>query len=401
MMSKKDLEIYVHIPFCARKCAYCDFLSFPGNMLMQQEYVDKLIEEIYCQSGAFHEYQVISVFMGGGTPSILDGSVILAVMTAIKECFDVHKDAEVTIEANPGTVTMEKLNAYRRAGVNRVSIGLQSADDRELRALGRIHTYDEFLKSYQRILMSGISNINVDLMSALPGQTLESWKNTLKKVVMLKPEHISAYSLIIEEGTPYYERYGKRRRYLLSKEYEYVADLPDLPDEDTEREMYYLTNSYLKEMGYMRYEISNYSKPGRECRHNIGYWTGTQYLGIGLGASSYIDGCRFHNESDFDTYVRAHLTDPEQFARVLRQDREYLTAMDKMEETMFLGLRLMCGVSQKSFTDCLGRNIWDVYGDKIRKLIEAGLLVSEGGFIRLTDKGIDVSNVVLSEFLFD
>lgn len=197
MMNKKNLEIYVHIPFCARKCAYCDFLSFPGNQQMQREYTEKLIEEIKCQSAKVKEYQVISVFIGGGTPSILGIEDMTAILRSLKEEFEILTDAEITMEVNPGTVTAESLSGYREAGINRISMGLQSADDKELRYLGRIHTYDEFLKSYQRVRMAGFDNVNVDLISAIPGQTLESWKNTLKKVTMLKPEHISAYSLIV------------------------------------------------------------------------------------------------------------------------------------------------------------------------------------------------------------
>ncbi len=218
-------------------------------------------------------------------------------MGALKEHYDIAPDAEVTIEVNPGTVKMEGLAAYREAGINRVSMGLQSADDTELRYLGRIHTYDEFLKSFQRVRMAGFTNVNVDLISAIPGQTPESWRNTLKKTAMLKPEHISAYSLIVEEGTPFYDRYGghvEMESYEMSQEERRrLMALPDLPDEDTEREMYYMTRNCLGEQGYERYEISNYARPGFECRHNVGYWTGTGYLGLGLGASSYLEGLPF------------------------------------------------------------------------------------------------------------
>ncbi|HBC98133.1 MAG TPA: coproporphyrinogen III oxidase, partial [Lachnoclostridium sp.] len=349
MMNKKNLEIYVHIPFCTRKCAYCDFLSFPGNQQAQREYTKKLIEEIKCQSAKVKEYQVISVFIGGGTPSILGIDDMAAVLNSLREEFEILPEAEITMEVNPGTVTAEALSCYREAGVNRISIGLQSADDKELRYLGRIHTYDEFLKSYQRVRMAGFDNVNVDLISAIPGQTLESWKNTLKKVTMLKPEHLSAYSLIVERGTPYFDRYGGQvnmeNQCLTLEERNSLMSLPELPDEDTEREMYYLTQEFLNEQGYERYEISNYSKNGYECRHNIGYWTGVEYLGLGLGAASYINGCRFHNTPVFDEYCSARLDQEEAFQRVLRQEFEQLTIEDKMEEYMFLGLRLMKGVS--------------------------------------------------------
>jgi putative oxygen-independent coproporphyrinogen III oxidase len=364
MMNKKNLEIYVHIPFCARKCAYCDFLSFPGNQQMQREYTEKLIEEIKCQSAKVKEYQVISVFIGGGTPSILGIEDMTAILRSLKEEFEILTDAEITMEVNPGTVTAESFPATGEAGINRISMGLQSADDKELRYLGRIHTYDEFLKSYQRVRMAGFDNVNVDLISAIPGQTLESWKNTLKKVTMLKPEHISAYSLIVEQGTPYYGRYKEdvKNNSLKPEEGYCLKSLPDLPDEDTEREMYYLTREFLAEQGYERYEISNYSKKGCECRHNIGYWTGVEYLGLGLGASSYLNGCRFHNTPVFNEYCSARLDQEEAFQKALRQEFEQLTIEEKMEEYMFLGLRLMKGVSAHEFVSNFGHNIRNVYG---------------------------------------
>lgn len=405
MMNKKKLEIYVHIPFCAKKCAYCDFLSFPGNMRMRREYTDKLLEEIRIQSSFVREYQVDTIFLGGGTPSVLDVSDITAIMGALKEHYDIAPDAEITIEVNPGTVKMEGLVAYREAGINRVSMGLQSADDTELRYLGRIHTYDEFLKSFQRVRMAGFTNVNVDLISAIPGQTPESWRNTLKKTAMLKPEHISAYSLIVEEGTPFYDRYGghvEMESYEMSpEERRRLMALPDLPDEDTEREMYYMTRNCLAEQGYERYEISNYARSGFECRHNVGYWTGTGYLGLGLGASSYLEGCRFHNTSDFQSYVSAHFDDEAEFCQALRQDMEQLSVKSKMEEFMFLGLRLTRGVSAEGFITRFGQSIRNVYGGVIDKLEREGLLEHKNGYYHLTERGLDLSNYAMSLFLLD
>ena len=405
MMNKKKLEIYVHIPFCAKKCAYCDFLSFPGNMRMRREYTDKLLEEIRIQSSFVREYQVDTIFLGGGTPSVRDVTDITAIMGTLKEHYDIAPDAEITIEVNPGTVKMEGLVAYREAGINRVSMGLQSADDTELRYLGRIHTYDEFLKSFQRVRMAGFTNVNVDLISAIPGQTPESWRNTLKKTAMLKPEHISAYSLIVEEGTPFYDRYGghvEMESYEMSpEERRRLMALPDLPDEDTEREMYYMTRNCLAEQGYERYEISNYARPGFECRHNVGYWTGTGYLGLGLGASSYLEGCRFHNTSDFQSYVSAHLDDEAEFCQALRQDMEQLSVKSKMEEFMFLGLRLTRGVSVEGFITRFGQSIRNVYGGVIDKLEREGLLEHKNGYYRLTERGLDLSNYAMSLFLLD
>ncbi|GLC80182.1 coproporphyrinogen III oxidase [Lacrimispora brassicae] len=393
----------MHVPFCARKCAYCDFLSFPGNRQMQREYTEKLVEEIKFQSAEVKEYQVISVFIGGGTPSILSIEDMTAVLHALANGFEILADAEITMEVNPGTVTAESLVCYREAGVNRISMGLQSADDKELGYLGRIHTYDEFLKSYQRVRMAGFDNVNVDLISAIPGQTVESWKNTLKKVTMLKPEHISSYSLIVEEGTPYFDRYGehgKMENYSLTQEERHcLKSLPDLPDEDAEREMYYMTRDFLKEQGYERYEISNYSKKGYECRHNIGYWTGMEYLGLGLGASSYLNGCRFHNTSAYNEYCSARLDQEEVFQEVLRQELERLTIEEKMEEYMFLGLRLTQGISAQGFVSSFGHNIRNVYGPVLDSMGKDGLMEYDNGYYRLTSRGIDISNYVMSQFL--
>lgn len=403
MMNKKYLELYVHIPFCLRKCAYCDFLSFPADAKTKQSYTEKLIEEIRCQSARTKEYQVVSVFIGGGTPSILDAEDMTRVLKALSEGFRILPGAEITLEANPGTLNPDSLQAYRLAGVNRISLGLQSADDRELRYLGRIHTYDEFLKSYERVRRAGFSNVNVDLISAIPGQTLESWKNTLKKVVMLKPEHISAYSLIVEEGTPYFERFGNQDGgvSLTPKERQSLMALPELPDEETEREMYYLTRDFLREQGYERYEISNYSRKGYECIHNIGYWTGTEYLGLGLGASSYLEGCRFHNTPDMSAYQQANLDQEEEFQAVLRQEFYRLTTKEKMEEYMFLGLRLTQGISAHGFVSSFGQNLRNVYGNILDELVREGLMIFEEGYYRLTDRGIDISNYVMAQFLQD
>lgn len=414
-MNKRELELYIHIPFCASKCSYCDFLSFAAPERVYREYMDKLIEEICGQGPNFQEYRVSTIFVGGGTPSILPADLIMELFATLSENFDIALDAEVTLEANPGTLTMEKLEVYRQSGINRLSIGLQSADDKELKYLGRIHSYDSFLKSYQRARQAGFKNINVDLMSALPGQDVHSWKTTLKKVMMLKPEHISAYSLIIEEGTPFFERFGEPecKKGLLSggqqensKKPETASEvaaraavmtLPDLPDEDTDREMYHLTKEMMAAQGYERYEISNYAKKGYECRHNTGYWTGVEYLGLGLGASSYTYGYRYHNTEDLQEYLSLNLYEGGAAAR----DIEELSLEDKMEEFMFVGLRMMKGVSGSEFLERFGLNMWNVYGDVLKKLEQQGLIEVEAPMVRLTERGIDVSNVVLSEFLID
>ena len=404
-MNKRELELYIHIPFCARKCAYCDFLSFAAPERVYRDYMDKLMEEISGQGPNFQEYRVSTIFVGGGTPSLLPADLIMELFATLHENFDISLDAEITMEANPGTLTMEKLEVYRQSGVNRLSIGLQSADDKELKYLGRIHSYDSFLKSYQRARQAGFQNINIDLMSALPGQDVHSWKNTLKKVMMLRPEHISAYSLIIEEGTLFYERFGEPQGSCACGAQTAaevaaraaVMTLPDLPDEDTDREMYHLTREMMAAHGYERYEISNYAKKGYECRHNTGYWTGVEYLGLGLGASSYTYGYRYHNTEDLQEYLSLNLYEGGAAAR----DIEELTLEDKMEEFMFVGLRMMKGVSGSEFLDRFGQNMWNVYGDALKKLEKQGLIEVEAPVVRLTELGIDVSNVVLSEFLLD
>ena len=404
-MNKRELELYIHIPFCARKWAYCDFVSFAAPERVYRDYMDKLMEEICGQGPNFQEYRVSTIFVGGGTPSLLPADLIMELFATLHENFDISLDAEITMEANPGTLTMEKLEVYRQSGVNRLSIGLQSADDKELKYLGRIHSYDSFLKSYQRARQAGFQNINIDLMSALPGQDVHSWKNTLKKVMMLRPEHISAYSLIIEEGTLFYERFGEPQGSCACGAQTAaevaaraaVMTLPDLPDEDTDREMYHLTREMMAAHGYERYEISNYAKKGYECRHNTGYWTGVEYLGLGLGASSYTYGYRYHNTEDLQEYLSLNLYEGGAAAR----DIEELTLEDKMEEFMFVGLRMMKGVSGSEFLDRFGQNMWNVYGDALKKLEKQGLIEVEAPVVRLTELGIDVSNVVLSEFLLD
>lgn len=391
MMNNNELELYIHIPFCARKCAYCDFLSFAAPERVWRDYVNQLIEEIYGQSACFQDRVVTTIFLGGGTPSILPAELISQIFAALQECFVIDEKAEITIEANPGTLTMEKLEIYRQSGINRLSLGLQSADDQELRLLGRIHTYDDFLKSYQRARQAGFDNINIDLMSALPGQDVHSWKSTLRKVMMLRPEHISAYSLIIEEGTPFYERYGEEA---CGGE---QSLWPSLPDEDTDREMYHLTKEMMAAQGYERYEISNYAKPGYECRHNTGYWTGVDYLGLGLGASSYISGYRYRNVSDMEEYLSLKLQNAGEAAREIQE----LSLKDRMEEFMFLGLRMTKGVSGSEFLERFGQNMWNVYGSALKKLREQKLIETEMPRVRLTELGMDVSNRVFQEFLID
>ena len=392
MCEKKELELYVHIPFCVRKCAYCDFLSAPADTQERTLYIDALTEEIRARKNDFNAYRVSTIFLGGGTPSILEGDDSARIFRALQENFDISDDAEITMEVNPGTVTEEKAASWRKSGVNRLSIGLQSADDRELKMLGRIHTYREFLDTWKIVREAGFENVNVDLISAIPGQNLRSWSETLRKAADLGTEHISAYSLIVEEGTPFYERYGDGS----GEDEDKGNHLPPLPDEDTEREIYKATEKILAEYGYHRYEISNYAKTGYECRHNLGYWERKEYLGLGLGASSLLSECRFHNTADMGKYLRLY----ENAGTDICEDIEHLSVEDQMEEFMFLGLRKTVGISVDDFRKAFGKEIREVYGEQMRKLEEQRLIEYSGNRVRLTERGTDISNYVFSEFMF-
>lgn len=375
------MELYLHMPFCVRKCAYCDFLSFPTDQETQNLYTRRLREDIDAMGKKYGDIPVDTIFIGGGTPSVPDSALIVGIMEHVRKAFHVAEGAEISMEANPGTVTREKLTDYRRAGINRLSFGLQSANDRELKLLGRIHTWAEFLESFHLARECGFTNLNIDLMSALPGQTRESWKDTLKRVTDLNPEHISAYSLIIEDGTPFGEKYGSEEGRKL------------LPDEDSEREMYHETKRFLRDCGYERYEISNYAKPGRACRHNIGYWTGLPYLGLGLGASSYMDGCRFAVNSDMKQYLEEK---PGMFT-----DVEKLTKKDMEEEFFYVGLRMTAGVSLPEFERRFGVSAKDVYPGLMEMFVEEKAAVFQGDRFVLTDYGLDVSNYIMAQFLQD
>ena len=378
---KKELELYLHIPFCVSKCKYCDFLSAPSGEEQRQIYVERLCRRIRYWSDVIHNYgyEIVSIFVGGGTPSILTEAQITQVFEAVYESFPIREDAEITLEMNPGTDVKDKLPVYRKLGINRLSMGLQSADNKELKCLGRIHTYEDFRQVYQWAREAGFTNVNVDLMSAIPGQTLESYVDTLRKVADLEPEHISAYSLIIEEGTPFCERYGEGRH------------AEELPDEDTERQMYVRTREILEDYGYHRYEISNYAKDGYECRHNLGYWDRKEYLGLGAGASSLMDHIRWKDPDHIGPSTGLVLEEREDFTRLSRKD--------EMEEFMFLGLRKIKGVSEQDFYKSFKVSMDEEYKDNIENLIKEGLLVREEDRIRLTDRGIDLSNYALSQFL--
>lgn len=421
----KELSLYVHIPFCVRKCLYCDFLSFYADKSLQAQYFEALAKEIRLSAKGLKDRRVISIFFGGGTPSFPKSKDVCGLLNTITDSFNVDPGAEISIEVNPASAMKDKLADFKRAGFNRLSIGAQSLDDRELKILGRAHDSAMFYHTFESARQVGFGNINVDIMSALPGQSLDSYLDTVQRVIELKPEHISAYSLILEEGTPFYE-----------------MEL-DLPDEELDRRMYHETGRMLTGAGYHRYEISNYSRDGYECRHNKVYWRRGDYLGLGLGAASLLDETRWSNTRDMKVYMDCLWKDvpDEDFpgsegidrntdqSRILpglcdiRQDIEELDIKSRMEEFMFLGLRLTQGVSRQLFSLNFGRDMEEVYGDVIRKYTGLGLLewvscpedtdeesssakdlqdtAHDGEYLRLTERGLDVSNTVMADFLLD
>lgn len=376
----KEMELYIHIPFCIRKCAYCDFLSFVSGEQERRDYVEALLNELETYKGFAKEYNITTIFIGGGTPSVLEPHLLEKIMKKVQDLFQVQKDAEISIEVNPGTISKEKVEVYKIAGINRVSIGLQATNNHELAMLGRIHTYEEFLETYELMKENGIDNINVDLISAIPKQTVASWTETLERVIKLQPTHISAYSLIIEEGTLFHDKLD-----------EYEAFLPS---EESEREMYHITKSRLEEAGYIRYEISNYSKRGYECQHNLGYWDRVDYLGVGLGASSCIENVRWSNETDMKSYLELCHE-----CKECSGEKEQLSQQEQMEEFMFLGLRKIVGVSKIEFQNKFRVEIEEIYGEVIKSLKEKGLIIEEMEMIKLTELGLDVSNQVMVEFV--
>lgn len=378
----KNISLYIHIPFCKSKCKYCDFLSFDNKKETINEYVNALINEIKNYGQHTVDYQVKSIFIGGGTPSILSCEDITRIFNALKEHYNIDKEAEITLEANPGTLTIEKIEALIDSGVNRVSLGLQSCNNNKLKQLGRIHTWEKFLTNYKLIRKCGIKNINIDLMFGLPSQTTQEWKSDLNSIITLKPEHISCYGLIIEDGTVFHKLYQE--------------DKLILPSEEMERKMYWLTHDMLEENNYKHYEISNFALNDKECYHNKVYWKEQAYIGIGLGASSYFEGYRYKNIDNFEKYLFLNGD--------INGIKEQIQKIDKkteIEEYMFLGLRLLDGIKKQEFYDRWGNDIDYYYKDIIKELIAKGLLHEDSHLIRLTPKGIDVSNYVLSMFLFD
>lgn len=383
-MTKKKVAIYIHIPFCVQKCYYCDFLSAPAEERIKTLYVEALLRECEYWKERISDYEVTSLFVGGGTPTSLSVGQLQTLQKAVMSLYqpDKTRHVEFTVEMNPGTVDADKLSVLKEMGVNRVSVGLQSADDAELQRLGRIHSFADFLRTVDLLHKASLTNFNVDIMAALPGQNIASYRRTLQAVTAVSPAHISAYSLILEEGTAFFAQAKK--------------GLLDLPDEDTERKMDEITEEYLADCGYHRYEISNYAKNGQECVHNTTYWRMGDYLGLGLGASSYFEGARFQNETELSVYLQE-----------LPQDhsglRHVVTKIEQMEEFVFLGLRMTSGISLTEYNKRFSTDFRKQYQTVLPMLLENNLLAENENRDRiyLTKRGRDVSNAVLAEFLLE
>lgn len=372
----KDLSIYLHIPFCKEKCFYCDFLSFRGKENYFEKYKIALIKEI--ENFAFknkNKYKVKTIFFGGGTPSIVPIGYIGDIMEKIYSLFCIDDDVETTIEANPGTLSYEKIKHFKDSKINRISMGLQTDNNELLKKIGRIHTYEQFLQNYENVRKVGFENVNVDIMFSLPEQTVEIFYNTLKNMIKLNPEHISTYSLILEEDTKFYDMYEKGKLKLV--------------DEQLDRQFYHMAISELENSGYSLYEISNFSKVDKKCKHNIVYWKRKEYIGFGLGASSLLNEVRFKNTEKFENYIN--------FKNEINV--ENLNEIDKYSEFMFLGLRMMEGIKKSDFYHCFNIDIYDVYSEQIKKLIKQGLLIEKNDALKLSKKGIDLANIVFLEFI--
>ncbi len=369
-----DLSLYIHVPFCASKCLYCDFLSFSDKNAYFEDYKKAVINEIKSFTNK-QKYKVNTIFIGGGTPSLMSENFICDILECIYNNFHITNNAEITIETNPVTVDKKKANCFKKAGINRVSIGLQAWQNNILKIIGRIHTRDQFLECFNIMRNAGFDNINIDIMFSLPKQSENDWEETVENILVLEPEHVSAYSLIIEEKTPFYKLYEENKL--------------DVVSDDIDRNMYEFVKKKLKENGYIHYEISNFAKNGFECRHNIVYWKRKEYAGFGLGAHSFINGKRYSNTINIDEYIKFNYI----------AETEKIGLRDSYAEFMFLGLRMIEGIERKSFKNEFGIDIDNVYKNEIEKNIKNGLLTDKNGVIKLTNKGIDLSNVVFAEFL--
>ena len=372
----KETSLYIHIPFCKQKCLYCDFPSYAGKEKFMEEYIEALNKEILNKAD---QYIINSIFIGGGTPSYLKDSSLRSLLITLNK-LNLKENLDFTMECNPGTLSREKLEIMKKYNINRISIGLQSTKNSILKEIGRIHSYEEFKNNYFLAREIGFNNINVDFMFGLPKQKLKDWKESLEEIVKLEPEHISAYSLIIEEGTLFHKLYEK--------------DKLELPEENQEREMYLCTKQILNEYGYHQYEISNFSKQGKECFHNKVYWECKEYLGLGVSASSFIDNNRIKNIDDIQAYIMKINNNESVVEEIHANDIE-----DDMEEFMFMGLRMTEGININEFKNRFNKDIYEVYKDAIEKNIKKELLICNSERLFLSEKGIEISNYVMSDFI--
>ena len=369
----KEIGIYIHIPFCIKKCDYCDFISYCDKQDFVEEYIKKLKDEIK-EKLSHQDYKIKTIYIGGGTPSSIDSKFIIEILNIIKEKHNIE-NIEVTIEVNPGTVTYQKLLEYKTAGINRVSIGLQETSNELLQHIGRIHTYEEFIETFNLARQVGFKNINVDLMIGLPNQSIFNIKESLNKIINLNPEHISVYSLILEEGTALYKKNEE--------------NIIELPDEELERNMYWYVKNTLENNGYIHYEISNFAKEGYESKHNISCWKQEEYIGFGINAHSYVDGIRYSNTENIEEYI-------ENFDKTIHEKQ---SIEDMQKEYMLLGLRKINGISVQEFKNKFGDNPIFLFRNELSKLVQGDLVEIDGDIIKLTNKGLDLANQVWQEFV--
>lgn len=373
------ISLYIHIPFCAQKCLYCDFPSFARKDYLRKAYIEALNKEIISLREKHNNLEINTIFIGGGTPSVLEADELECLLKEVAK-LNMAKDIEYSMECNPGNLTEEKLEVMKKYGVNRISMGLQAKQDNLLKGLGRIHNYKTFKENFLLAKKVGFNNINVDLMFGLPNQRLNEWEETLREIISLEPAHISAYSLIIEEGTAFYNLYEN--------------DKLKLPTEEEERKMYHLAKKILEENGFNQYEISNYAKEGKECRHNLAYWNMDNWIGVGSAAASYINGKRIKNISSVEGYINSINEKREAVEEIINNSKN-----DNMEEFMFMGLRKINGIDENEFKNRFSMNINDVYGEILNKYIDEGLLIRKSGRIFLSEKGIEISNIIMADFL--
>ena len=379
-MDRKELGIYVHIPFCKQKCYYCDFVSYANKNSCIKEYIEAVQSEI--KNYKLKEYIVTTIYIGGGTPSYIKSEYIKKIIETIRSNFEIDKKCEITIEVNPGTVTKPKLQQYKQFGINRLSIGLQTTNNKLLKQIGRIHTYEEFVETYEDAKSVGFNNINVDLIIGIPNQTFEEIKREMEQILKLNPNHISVYSLIVEEGTPL-EKIIQEGKY-------------KLPDEELERKMYWYVKKYLEQNGYNHYEISNFAKTGKESKHNQNCWEQKEYIGVGAAAHTYLDNVRYSNIENVEKYI-SNIKDKKYLINRIIQEKQNLE--EKQKEYMLLGLRKINGVSIKEFKNKFGENPIYIFRKELEKLEKMKLIQIDGDEIKLTNKGIDLANIVWQEFV--